>query len=95
MDLSTELNALLPLVAPLISGHSDIAIGTRLARGSRVIRGPKREIISRCYNVLLRSTLAVGFSDAQCGFKAVRRDVAERLLPLVEDSGGSSTPNCW
>lgn len=87
VDLSTELNALLPLVAPLISGHSDIAIGTRLARGSRVTRGPRREIISRCYNALLRSALAVGFSDAQCGFKAVRRDVAERLLPLVEDSG--------
>ncbi|MFG2454045.1 glycosyltransferase [Streptomyces sp. NPDC048512] len=86
VDLSTELNALLPLVAPLISGHSDIAIGTRLARGSRVVRGPRREIISRGYNALLRSTLAVGFSDAQCGFKAVRRDVAERLLPLVEDS---------
>ncbi|MGW4674756.1 dolichyl-phosphate beta-glucosyltransferase [Streptomyces sp. NPDC004324] len=87
VDLSTELTALLPLVAPLISGHSDLAIGTRLARGSRVVRGPKREVISRCYNALLRSTLAVGFSDAQCGFKAVRRDVAERLLPLVEDSG--------
>lgn len=87
VDLSTELSALLPLVAPLISGHSDIAIGSRLARGSRVTRGPRREIISRCYNVLLRSTLAVGFSDAQCGFKAIRRDVAERLLPLVEDSG--------
>ncbi|QCD54020.1 bifunctional glycosyltransferase family 2/GtrA family protein [Streptomyces hawaiiensis] len=85
VDLSTDLAALLPLVAPLISGHSDIAIGTRLARGSRVVRGPKREIISRCYNGLLRSTLAVGFSDAQCGFKAVRRDVAERLLPLVKD----------
>ncbi|GGX01616.1 hypothetical protein GCM10010297_24060 [Streptomyces malachitofuscus] len=85
VDLSTDLAALLPLVAPLISGHSDVAIGTRLARGSRVVRGPKREIISRCYNGLLRGTLAVGFSDAQCGFKAVRRDVAERLLPLVED----------
>lgn len=85
VDLSTDLAALLPLVAPLISGHSDIAIGTRLARGSRVVRGPKREIISRCYNGLLRGTLAVGFSDAQCGFKAVRRDVAERLLPVVED----------
>ncbi|MBT3152501.1 glycosyltransferase [Streptomyces sp. CHD11] len=85
VDLSTDLAALLPLVAPLISGHSDIAIGTRLARGSRVVRGPKREIISRCYNGLLRGTLAVGFTDAQCGFKAVRRDVAERLLPLVED----------
>ncbi|WP_234439103.1 bifunctional glycosyltransferase family 2/GtrA family protein [Streptomyces sp. NRRL B-3229] len=87
VDLSTDLTALLPLVAPLISGHSDIAIGTRLAPGSRVVRGPKREITSRCYNALLRSTLSVGFSDAQCGFKAVRRDVAERLLPLVQDSG--------
>ncbi|MEU9014061.1 glycosyltransferase [Streptomyces sp. NPDC048479] len=86
VDLSTELTALLPLVAPLLSGHSDIAIGTRLAPGSRVVRGPKREITSRCYNALLRSVLAVGFSDAQCGFKAVRRDVAERLLPLVQDS---------
>ncbi|MFC8843954.1 glycosyltransferase [Streptomyces griseoincarnatus] len=85
VDLSTDLAALLPLVAPLISGHSDLAIGTRLARGSRVVRGPKREIISRCYNGLLRGTLSVGFSDAQCGFKAVRREVAERLLPLVED----------
>ncbi|MFG3532524.1 glycosyltransferase [Streptomyces sp. NPDC047917] len=86
VDLSTELTALLPLVAPLLSGHSDIAIGTRLAPGSRVVRGPKREITSRCYNALLRSVLAVRFSDAQCGFKAVRRDVAERLLPLIQDS---------
>lgn len=87
VDLSTELTALLPLVAPLISGHSDLAIGTRLAPGARVVRGPRREVISRCYNVLLRRTLAVRFSDAQCGFKALRRDVAERLLPLVRDGG--------
>jgi glycosyltransferase involved in cell wall biosynthesis len=85
VDLSTGLAALLPLVAPLISGHSDLAIGTRLAPGARVVRGAKREIISRCYNVLLRCTLAVGFSDAQCGFKAVRREVAEWLLPQVRD----------
>ncbi|WP_089105744.1 dolichyl-phosphate beta-glucosyltransferase [Streptomyces hyaluromycini] len=86
VDLSTGLAALLPLVAPLLSGHSDLAIGTRLAPGARVVRGPKREAISRCYNVLLRCTLSVGFSDAQCGFKAVRRDAAARLLPLVRDS---------
>lgn len=68
VDLSTDLNALHPLVAPLLSGHSDLAIGTRLAHGARVIRGPKREVISRCYNVLLRACLGAGFSDAQCGF---------------------------
>lgn len=87
VDLSTGLTALLPLVAPLLSGHSDLAIGTRLAPGARVVRGPKREAVSRCYNVLLRCTLSVGFSDAQCGFKAVRRDAAARLLPLVRDPG--------
>lgn len=87
VDLSTDLNALLPLVAPLISGHSDIAIGTRLAGGARVVRGPKRELISRAYNLILRGSLSARFSDAQCGFKAVRGDVADRLLPLVQDTG--------
>ncbi|MEV6215047.1 bifunctional glycosyltransferase family 2/GtrA family protein [Nocardia sp. NPDC051833] len=85
VDLSTDLNALLPLVAPLVSGHSDLAIGTRLDASSRVVRGPKREIISRCYNLLLKTTLRAHFSDAQCGFKAVRTDVARELLPLVRD----------
>src|SRR4051812_20494940 len=87
VDLSTDLAALLPLVAPLISGHSDLAIGTRLSPSSRVVRGLKREVISRSYNVLLRGTLATSLSDAQCGFKAIRADVARRLLPLVEDTG--------
>src|SRR3954471_9404327 len=87
VDLSTDLGALLPLVAPLISGHSDLAIGSRLARGSRVVRGAKREFISRSYNLILRGTLSARFSDAQCGFKAIRSDVAERLLPMVEDTG--------
>jgi len=87
VDLSTDLNALLPLVAPLLSGHSDLSIGSRLARGSRVVRGPKREFISRSYNRILRAALSARFSDAQCGFKAIRRDVAEQLLPLVEDTG--------
>ncbi|MGG2461681.1 glycosyltransferase [Streptomyces sp. RGM 3693] len=87
VDLSTDLNALLPLVAPLISGHSDLAIGSRLSRSARVVRGPKREFISRTYNLILRGSLAARFSDAQCGFKAIRGDVAGRLLPMIEDTG--------
>lgn len=87
VDLSTDLAGLAPLVAPLISGHSDLAIGTRLARSARVVRGAKREVISRCYNLILKSTLAARFSDAQCGFKAVRADVASELLPHVSDTG--------
>jgi putative flippase GtrA len=87
VDLSTGLNALLPLLAPLLSGHSDLAIGTRLARGARVVRGPRRELISRCYNALLHATLGTGVSDAQCGFKAIRADRARELLPRVRDNG--------
>jgi glycosyltransferase involved in cell wall biosynthesis len=87
VDLSTDLRALLPLVAPLLSRHSDVAIGSRRARGARVVRGPKRELISRAYNLLLRGVLRARFSDAQCGFKAVRREVACELLPAVRDDG--------
>jgi putative flippase GtrA len=86
VDLSTDLAALLPLVAPLLSGHSDVAIGSRLSASSRVVRGPKREFISRSYNLLLRTTLRARFSDAQCGFKAMRTDVARLLLPHVRDT---------
>jgi putative flippase GtrA len=87
VDLSTDLRALLPLVAPLVSGHSDVAIGTRLAAGSRVVRGPKRELISRGYNRILRTALRARFSDAQCGFKAVSAGALRELLPEVRDDG--------
>src|SRR3954467_390605 len=87
VDLSTDLRALLPLVAPLLSGHSDLAIGTRLAASARVVRGPKRELISRGYNALLWAVLRARFSDAQCGFKAVRADALPALLPAVRDEG--------
>ena len=87
VDLSTDLKALLPLVAPLVSGHSDVAIGSRLVPGARVTRGPKREVISRIYNAILRIALGATFRDAQCGFKAVRRDVARDLVPEIVDNG--------
>ena len=87
VDLSTDLAALAPMVTAILSGHSDLAVGSRLHGSARVTRGPKREIISRSYNLILRTTLAARFSDAQCGFKAVRADIAKALLPLIEDEG--------
>ncbi|GAB3455653.1 glycosyltransferase [Streptomonospora sediminis] len=85
VDLSTGLDALLPLVAPLVNGHSDIAIGSRLAPGSRTVRGSKRELISRGYNSVIRWSHGARFSDAQCGFKAARTDVIRPLLKRVQD----------
>ena len=87
VDLSTDLRALLPLVAPLVSGHSDLAIGSRLATGARITRSPKREVISRGYNLLLHTVLRTRFSDAQCGFKAARTAAVRDLLPAVQDQG--------
>ncbi|MFD6414868.1 glycosyltransferase [Streptomyces sp. NPDC060194] len=85
VDLSTGLDGLLPLIAPLASGHSDLAIGSRLAPGARTVRGSRREAISRCYNAIVRLTHGVRFTDAQCGFKAVRTEVLRPLLEVARD----------
>ena len=85
VDLSTNLSSFLPLVAPIVAGHSEVAIGTRLAHSAHVRRRLKREILSRGYNLLIHVGFRARFSDAQCGFKALRADVARRLLPHVED----------
>lgn len=85
VDLSTDLGGLLPLVAPLLSGHSDVSIGSRFARGAHVLRGARREAVSRGYRLVLRGALRNQFTDATCGFKAARREIAEALLPFVRD----------
>ena len=87
VDLSTNLESFLPLVAPILSGHSELAIGTRLAPSAHVRRRFKRELLSRTYNGLIHAGFRTSFSDAQCGFKAIRADVARRLVPLVRDDG--------
>ncbi len=87
VDLSTDLAALPPLIDAVLRGGYDVAIGTRLGRGSRVYERPlKREITSRGYNLLIKSMFWTRFSDAQCGFKALNRAAAQRLLPLVRDN---------
>jgi glycosyltransferase involved in cell wall biosynthesis len=85
VDLSTDLAALPELLEPLLERRADLAIGSRLAPGASVTRGVKREVISRSYNLLLHALLGAGFSDAQCGFKAGRREIIQTLLDEVED----------
>lgn len=87
VDLSTRLESLTALVAPILLGSTDIAIGSRLVAGARVSRSAGRELISRGYNLLLRGALHTRFRDAQCGFKAMRAQVARDLVPLVHDQG--------
>ncbi|MFN8538180.1 MAG: dolichyl-phosphate beta-glucosyltransferase [Thermomicrobiales bacterium] len=86
VDLSTNLQSFLPLVAPIATGHSEVAIGSRLLKGAVVTRQWKREVISRCYNMMIKAIFRNKFSDAQCGFKAVKRSVAQQLIPEIENN---------
>lgn len=87
VDLSTNLKHLLPLIRSLENGSYDIAIGSRLLPGSRVIeRSVKREFISRMYNLLIKFFFMTRFSDAQCGFKAITSKTARALLPHIQDN---------
>ena len=90
VDLSTNLESFLPLVAPLLSGHSEVAIGTRLRHGAHITRQFRREVLSRGYNALIHTGFRASFSDAQCGFKAVRGDVGffDTELLLLADRNG-------
>jgi len=85
VDLSTGLDAFMPMIDAIVKEGYEIAVGSRLTPGSRVTRGLKRELISRCYNLLIKLMFWHGFSDAQCGFKAVSRRVVRELVPLVRD----------
>jgi glycosyltransferase involved in cell wall biosynthesis len=87
VDLSTDLTAFPPLVEALMSGRFDLASGSRLLESSLTTRRKKRELISRCYNRLIKLLFRTRFSDAQCGFKAITRQAAKELLPLVQDTG--------
>jgi len=86
VDLSTDLEAFPALIGAIAEEEYDVAIGSRLARGSQVKRSLKRQVLTRGYNLLIKAMFLTRFSDAQCGFKAVSRQAAQRVLPLIEDN---------
>jgi glycosyltransferase involved in cell wall biosynthesis len=86
-DLSTDLEAFPKLIGALTQDGYDMAIGSRLLKASEITRSFKRELISRCYNGLVKTMLGTRFSDTQCGFKAIKREPARKLLPMIQDEG--------
>ena len=89
VDLSTQLDSLETLVDAIGKDGYGVAIGSRLLPDSRVERRTlKREVVSRSYNALIRMMFPrKTFRDAQCGFKAVSREVAENVVPHIENMG--------
>jgi hypothetical protein len=86
-DLSSDLRVFPTMLDAVLTGRYDIAVGSRLLNPASTQRGLKREVMSRVYSTLVHRLFGVGFSDAQCGFKVIRREAAEQLLPMVEDEG--------
>jgi glycosyltransferase involved in cell wall biosynthesis len=85
VDLSTKLEHLPELIGAIAHDGYDLATGSRLMRESRTTRSFKRELISRIYNVFVKVVLSTGFSDAQCGFKAISRRAVEAIVPQIAD----------
>lgn len=86
VDLSTNLESYPPMIDALAHRGYDIGTGSRLMRGANTTRSIKREVISRSYNVMVKAFFFTKFSDAQCGFKAVTREVIAKLFPVIEDN---------
>lgn len=88
LDLSTDLIHLPRILNSLKNGY-DIAIGSRLAKGAKVEgRTLLREITSRTLNFFfIQLFFRTHFTDAQCGFKAVTKDVVDNLIPKIQDNG--------
>jgi glycosyltransferase involved in cell wall biosynthesis len=86
VDLSTNLESLPPMIHALAHDGYDIGTGSRLMKGANTERSFKRELISRTYNIMIKAMFFTKFSDAQCGFKAVTRNVVSTVIPVVEDN---------
>ncbi|MEZ5066320.1 MAG: glycosyltransferase family 2 protein [bacterium] len=84
VDLSTNLSAF-PKMLALLEDGADVVIGSRLRHDADTTRSFKREVLSRGYNVLVKAFFGTRFTDAQCGFKGMRREAVKRLVPHVED----------
>ncbi|MEO6045127.1 MAG: glycosyltransferase [Tepidiformaceae bacterium] len=86
VDLSTDLEHLPQLIGMVASGSCDVAIGSRLARGSKTDRQLKREVTSRGYVAMIRATFPrLRITDAQCGFKALNRKAVDLVVPKIEN----------
>jgi glycosyltransferase involved in cell wall biosynthesis len=87
IDLSTDLGAFPKLVSAVADQGYDVAAGTRLGSGSETTRSLKREVLSRGFVLMINTLMGTKLRDTQCGFKAIGRECARQLLPLVQDTG--------
>lgn len=84
VDLSTHLRALPEALRRLEAGAA-LVIGSRLLPGSHTRRSLRREVLSRAYNALVRTTFSSTLRDHQCGFKFLDNTRCRDLVARTED----------
>ena len=62
------------------SQGADVAAGSRRLDGAEVDRSLRRRIVSRSFNLLVRTIVGLDVLDSQCGIKAFRRDAARAIF---------------
>ncbi len=87
VDLSSDINAIKDMVDHIRDRKSDLSIGSRLLPTSKVVgRKLLREITSRGYVFIIKTLASTKISDFQCGFKAISKELALKIVPEVEDN---------
>jgi dolichyl-phosphate beta-glucosyltransferase len=86
-DLAVPIEEWERLHSALASGYA-VAIGSREGLGARRLGEPwYRHLMGRVFNLIVRLVAVGGIQDTQCGFKALRQEVAQDLFRRVRIYG--------
>jgi dolichyl-phosphate beta-glucosyltransferase len=91
MLLDSDLPVLVSDVENVISavGEVDVAVGSREIEGTRIVVYPPliRVFAGKVFSKLFNLLFSLHVKDTQCGCKAFKREVLEKVLPKVESNG--------
>ena len=84
-DLSASVKDLPKLLR--LASERDVLVISRRTIGERLTQGPLRLLLSLGYNLIVRLVFGTGVTDHQCGFKAMSKTVARRLMAETANNG--------
>ena len=85
VDLAVSLENINALLKNLLINNYDLVIGSRLLPESKTNRSFFRELSSRIYILLSQIILRHKFSDLQCGFKGMTKNLFLNISKYIED----------
>lgn len=83
MDQATPINQIKKILPRFADGY-DVVIGQRVGRKGAPLT---RQIMAYGFVLLRKIVLGLPYKDTQCGFKAFKKDVAEKIFSNMEVFG--------